>query len=635
MPSTQTRYVHEILGLHNTTSESPQLLDLARNTEKYFRHGWFVVRNRTPSEVQESVEPLERHLKETKFFNSAPWKALPPERRGTQALKKYLAELLSNRTLETFPTMLTTLKDRIKSTTLRLEGLGSARGTPEEKRAFLTKVAQEFNSLASQALRGRYDSLAANNLKLRRLVREANDAFSLELKTSGHAVPFFGQPQVDGKKENVGAFSIPSMTPVKVAMNGPQKSNMDFSGASSVRAPLPSSENLPLAEITEPGSGIRNTFHNIFMTGLNQSSSFEELRLSDYAQRQTPPRTRSAFGGESIPSSGVSDGLFKFGGIDSPKTLSPGVSGSTANPFGATFSNTSSGLFQGPNFSKDLNQGRELSEIYKWITLEVQANRGTELQGTFNPDILPALFHKQIVKWKAYSESHFLQVTKITVQTLVAILSLVCPDAIVRGRLEKAIRRASDAAEKKGLRQLSDRLATLTSAHLQTNNSAFVEKVRTARLQRFQSALERYRSRHVAQPPAPQKPMNFASPVPAPVEVDTKFTIDMRDTALLFDELHVSNSQNLADEIHDVLKAYYEIARDDFIEYVNHLIVEPYLNSPGGPVMFFSPLHVSEMSPEQLESLAIEQVSLLRERTDLESALVRLKHAEAIAQKYS
>ena len=165
-------------------------MDLARNTEKYFRHGWFVVRNRTPSEVKEAVKPLERHVRETKFFNSAPWNTLPSERRGTQALKKYLAELLSNRTLDSFPTMLTTLRDRIKSTTLRLEGLGSARGTLEEKRAFLTKIAHDFNSLALQALRGRYDLLAASNLKLRRSVREVNDSFSLTMKTSGHSVPF-------------------------------------------------------------------------------------------------------------------------------------------------------------------------------------------------------------------------------------------------------------------------------------------------------------------------------------------------------------------------------------------------------------------------------------------------------------
>lgn len=573
------------------------------------------------------MEASARNFRETKFFTLPPWNALPLERRGTQALKRYLAELLSNRTLETFPTMLTTLRDRIKSTTVRLEGLGSARGTPEEKRAFLTKIAQEFSSLASQALRGRYDSLDANNLKLRRLVREANDVFSWQMKTSGHAVPFFQQLQVDGKKEDAGSAPTPGVTPFRTPVFGSASSSGDSSSASSVRPLLPFSKNVRFEEYIESEGSIRNSYQNIFMTAWSKYYSFEELRLSDYAQQQTPPKNDSVLKGGSAVSPPASNNLFNSSRTDFPPSLfSPAGSVPTAK-------NPSLGLSAANNISNDLNEGREFSKIYKLITLEVQANRGTELQGTFNPDILPALFHKQIVNWKAYSESHFLQVTKITIQTLVAILSLVCPDPVVRGRLEKAIRRASDAAEKKGLKQLSDRLTTLTSAHLQTNNSAFVEKVRAARLRRFQAALERYRSRHVPPIPVPQKPQAFG--MPAVVEDDNKFTIDMRDTIKLFDELHSSNSQNLADEIHDVLKAYYEIARDDFIEYVNHLIVEPFLNSPDGPVMFFSPLHVSKMPPEQLESLAIEQVALVRERTDLVSTLGRLKRAEAIALKYS
>ena len=608
-------------------------MDLARNTEKYFRHGWFMVRNRTPTESQDGVDPLERQVREANFFSLAPWNALPSERRGTDALKKYLAELLANRTLETFPTMLTTLRDRIKSTTLRLERLGSARGTLEEKRAFLTKIAQQFSSLALQALRGRYDSFAANNLKLRRLVREMNDQFSSDMKTSGHAVPFLEQCQADVIKETARPTSNSSPVPQKAVTNSPQTNSV----TSSVRGPLPFSKGVLFPSYSHLEDRVSIVFENIYMTGWSKSISFEELRLSDYAYLQNsakngPTSSGSGFGQRTAPSSVIPNGPFKTGSTELFKP-SPafGQSGSASSPFGFS---PAPATTSADSLVKDLDQNRGRSEIYRWIALEVQANRGTELQGTFNPDILPALFHKQITKWKAISESHFLRITEVTVQTLIAILCTVCPDPLVRGRLEKAIRRASDAAEKGGLTQLFDRLDTLASAHLQTNHSSFVEKVRAARLQRFQAALERYRSMHVAQLPAPQ-PSFGGFAFPTTVEADTKFSIDMRDAALLFNELHVSNTQNLADEIHDILKAYYEIARDDFIEYITHLIVEPYLNGPDGPVMFFSPLYVSEMSPEQLETMAVEPVALLRERTDLESVLARLKRAEAIAQKYS
>lgn len=581
-----------------------------------------MVRNRTPSEVQASMDPSERHIKETKFFNSAPWNVLSPERRGTQALKRYLAELLTSRIRETFPTMLNTLRERVNSTTAKLEGLGSARETLEGKRAFLTKIAQEFNSLALQALRGRYDLLAANNLKLRRLIREANDNFASEMKETGHAVSFFEQPQLNWKKESVDLISTPTVASSRKAKSGFSNLGGGSSGDSSVRALLPFSKNVQFEDYVqrEHGTRIQQIYHNIFMTGWSSHHSFEELRLSDYAHRQNPPKRNSALGeGIDFSSSPVPGNRFSFSRSDTSQNVPPAVSATPSK-------NDSPDLFAA-------NLGRHLSDIYRWITEEVQANQGTELQGTFNPDILPALFHKQIVHWKAFSKAHFFRVTKVTVQSLVAILNLVCPDPHVRERLEKAICRVSDAAEQKGLKQLSERITTLSSSHLQTNNSAFVEKVRIARLQRFQAALERYRSRKATEQYfMPQKLPPVAG---FSIGEDSKFTIDMRDTAALFDELHVSNAQNLADEIHDVLRAYYEIARDDFVEFVNHLIVEPYLNAPDGPVLFFSPLFVSGLAPERLESLAIEELALVRERTDLVAALVRLKRAEAIALKYS
>lgn len=431
------------------------------------------------------MDPSERHDKETKFFNSTPWNALSPERRGTQALKRYLAEILSTRILETFPTMLATLRERVKSTTSKLEGLGSARGTLEEKRAFLIKIAQEFNSLASQALCGRYDSLAANNLKLRRLVREANDTFSLEMKESGHAVPFFKQPQLDQKKENGGLISTPTVASSQKAKSSSSDLGGGPSGGFPVRALLPFSKNVQFEEYTQQEGPYQETFQNIFMTGWGKYYSFEELRLSDYAQWQTFPKSNLAHGeGIDTSSPPAPRKIFSFSRSDTPQNASPAVSVTPSQ-------NISSGLFAAnSSISRDLSQVRQHSDIYRWIAQEVQANRGTELQGTFNPDILPALFHKQIVHWKTYSEAHFLRVTKVAVQTLVAILGLVCPDPNVRERLEKAIRRTSDTAEKKGLKQLSERITTLTSSHLQTNNSAFVEKVRVARLQRFQAALE-------------------------------------------------------------------------------------------------------------------------------------------------
>ena len=165
-------------------------MDLAQNVEKYFHHGWFVVRNRTPLEAESSLEPRERQLKEQTFFRDVPWNAQPEQRRGTQALKKYLAELLCSRIKENFPVMLSTIRNRINVTQSRLESLGATRKTVDQKRIYLTRLSQVFHLDASQALRGRYEFSTSDSFKLRKLVREANDAFAKELKEHGHTVAF-------------------------------------------------------------------------------------------------------------------------------------------------------------------------------------------------------------------------------------------------------------------------------------------------------------------------------------------------------------------------------------------------------------------------------------------------------------
>lgn len=50
-----------------------QIMDLAENKEKILFHGWFVVRNRTPDEVDRGTGALERYDTEQAFFSTEPW----------------------------------------------------------------------------------------------------------------------------------------------------------------------------------------------------------------------------------------------------------------------------------------------------------------------------------------------------------------------------------------------------------------------------------------------------------------------------------------------------------------------------------------------------------------------------------
>jgi len=268
-----------------------------------------------------------------------------------------------------------------------------------------------------------------------------------------------------------------------------------------------------------------------------------------------------------------------------------------------------------------LSTGEGSDEIYHWIRREIDASRGTELQGTLNPDVLVMLFHKQAGKWHHVAKAHFQSIVRSTRKVLSNILEETECDRITRRRILPLIYQAGETQEEEKLGLLHNRMKDLTSKHLQTNNSAFLENVAKARFQRFQMALHRYQQATFTQQGADHS--------------ESKLVIDMRNTAALFSELHMSSSRNLENDIHDILKAYYEIARDDFIEFVTQLVVEKFVDSERGPVLLFSPSYVSSLSDEEIAGLATEDEALLRERAEKEETLARLKRAEKIALRYA
>ncbi|KAL8783805.1 MAG: hypothetical protein Q9195_009272 [Heterodermia aff. obscurata] len=826
----------------DVTQHPDLVVRLARNDRDgdiYFQHGWFVVRNRTPGEASDGIDSSERQLREEKLFNSVPWNTLPSSRRGVQALKKHLADLLYNRMQEAFPKMLADIQDRIKSTSTALGLLGSDRSSIEQKRTYLTKIAQRFNAIALGVLRGRYDMIEGDQLKLRKHVRDANDGFMRELKSSGHRVPFMTIPKLQllEGKNSIGAQGT-SLPTGSSFFSPPQNSGQATAGIG-----LGFGKSGPINVGSVPGTrGTAfqpqiNLFHdeapsvhyqNISLMPPFRNFSSEELRLKDYVQDEsTSNNSGNVFGAPWNPAPATSNsaattsakgtsapGFSQYASNNqassspfaqilkdsNPNTVGFGASvlgnsgvgfgsttdgGPTTNSFGSTLSEKpAGGLFgSAPGFGSAANNKSTTSifasssndkpasglfgsaatdafgsspsekpagglfgsapnnksttnlfasssndkpagglfgsaatnafgsstsdkpagglfgsapnnrsttgifgssssdkpaaslfksspdtkptpslfgptpgqkpttptnpangptpgsrdtdpqdaEIYRWIRTEIQSNRGTELQGTLNAEILPTLFHQQAGKWGDIAEKHFASVVKFSLSVLNGILDNIECDRITRKRIRPLIYDASDAREEENLDSLLERFNNIRSRHLQTSNTSFERKVAQARYQRFQAALDRYR---VLQ----QERNLFAAgnaQAPTPADANLQFVVDMRDTAQLFSELHMSNSRNLENEIHDTLKAYYEIARDDYIEYVTQHIVENFINSENGPVLMFSPLYVAGLSDEQIEDLAMEDEGVVKDRIEKEAALKRLKSAERIALRYA
>lgn len=568
-----------------------------------------------------------------------------------------------------------------------LQKLGTSRETIEEKRTYLTELAQQLYVLTSQTLRGRYHGLHDESLKLRRFVREAHDAFTSEMINHGHSVPFHIIP--------IGAHPTKGIDR-KAAATGPSVSfpsgdgglfgkagfgGFGSQGAIHVGPHAPSTKGHPLEApaIAEGNTGTEHYLQTICSMQPFKNFSMEELRLSDHLQAQ-PSSANPSSGGSlfkntsrtqpsgfgSTPSKGDSFGGTsqpQFGGFGSTSNIGNAFKsafGGTPQPqfggFGSTSSNgdfsestpkaqsgfnfgarkDSTGSSQSsatpgstyepshPDTNTAVAQDSNPSKIYEWIREEVKNCRGTELQGTLNPDVLPTLFHRQIAKWKGIATLHFQAVAKITARTLEQAVHTTCCDRATAENVQKLVQQRNRASEDRGLSQIHQRLNEIMTRHLQTQSPTFETNIQDARLARFRAALERYQSRTA-----------FFSEANCPPALRDRITIDPHNVTALFNELHMSNAQNLEDDIHDTLKSYYELALHDFIEFVTQQVVESYLNDPKGPVLFFNPTYIGSLAPETLNNLGAENADVVRERAEKQAKLARLNRAEEIALNYS
>ncbi|KAL8966859.1 MAG: hypothetical protein Q9183_003183 [Haloplaca sp. 2 TL-2023] len=627
------------------TQHKQQILSLAQNEEKHLNHGWFVVRNRTPVEIESGISPWERHDREKSFFDSIPWTKLPESRRGTQALKQYLADLLCGRIQEMFPSILATIQGRHAQTLRELSELGHSRNTIEEKRVYLTDIAQQYHQDSSHALSGRYHGLSHDNLKLRRYIREANDAFASEMVQKGHCVPFQTVPHGPRAQRSKKATPEP---PLAFPNFGGPKSEKQKSTPSGglfgntrnidvgTRDPIPEMKRANFIPLVEKGrDGVTEHFQSIDATSWRNNISFEEQRLSDYVQDATKT-TNNGFGGFGAASSHPSKGGF-FGSAPSNPPNGGFNQYSTNNgpgAFGTASSNCAFGQKSPPRPKTNETMKRSApdeleergSEIYGWIRQEIRNCRGTELQGTLNPDVLPALFHRQIVKWKDIATRHFRSVAKITTSILQRTAKSNCGDVMTTGQISELIKQSNEASEEHGLHQLLQRIDQIASHHLQTQNPIFERNIHEARLARFQAALERYQARKLD--------LKTDSGDESGDEEDT-ITMNLQEVTLLFDELHMSNAHNLEHEIHDILKSYYHLALHDFIEYVTQQVVESYLNHPLGPVLFFNPTYIGSLTPDGIEKLGAEDPEAVKNRIRKQATLATLTRAKEIALRYA
>lgn len=95
--------------------------------------------------------------------------------------------------------------------------------------------------------------------------------------------------------------------------------------------------------------------------------------------------------------------------------------------------------------------------------------------------------------------------------------------------------------------------------------------------------------------------------------------------------ISMSNLQSTVQQLHDILKSYYKVARKRFVDNVIMQAADRHLiRGKDAAVKVFSPSFVSDLTTEQMERIAGEDVLTKRKRADLTREVQNLKRANKL-----
>ena len=108
------------------------------------------------------------------------------------------------------------------------------------------------------------------------------------------------------------------------------------------------------------------------------------------------------------------------------------------------------------------------------------SNRGRELPGTYNQEVLSELFHEQCSRWGDISRGHLSTVSSIVNGFVRAVLEHIIVDDNVRSKIRARIRQSLEANLEKARNELQNILLD-EAAHPITYNHYYTDNIQNAR----------------------------------------------------------------------------------------------------------------------------------------------------------
>ncbi|KAF4338325.1 dynamin family [Fusarium beomiforme] len=259
--------------------------------------------------------------------------------------------------------------------------------------------------------------------------------------------------------------------------------------------------------------------------------------------------------------------------------------------------------------TKDWTSHQPSEGIMPWITQMHRRSRGVEL-GTFGPRVLSSAFQEQSIYWQNMITQYLSKVIFSVHKFILEALAKVCHetrvlDELISGLMDDLLARYRD-----GMNQAIHLVHIERHKKPYTLNYYFNENLQKARNDRTNKALEK-------------KAWNDQQTGLRVVQLNNISSVVNNQ----------SNIQHTAEEIHDILYAYYKVARKRFVDNIYHQAVDHcLLSGPSNPLILFCEQWVLNLSDEKLRLIASESRVTQERRQNLETALQDLAQAIEILE---
>ncbi|KAK3681086.1 dynamin family protein [Podospora appendiculata] len=258
--------------------------------------------------------------------------------------------------------------------------------------------------------------------------------------------------------------------------------------------------------------------------------------------------------------------------------------------------------------------------IMEWIDNIYSTSRGVEL-GAFSPDLLATAFREQSKKWGPMTEEYLSKVVLMVHKFILGALEHACKDERAREELKISIMDDLLTKYADGMKQGAFLVGIERNRKPYTLNHYFNSNLQAARGLRARKSLK-----------GGAHWVNIASDAAVPPQPAWYVKLDSVKDAVT----NKSNAEHVKEEVHDILQAYYKVARKRFVDNVYSQAVDHYLLSgPATPLLLFSEQWVLDLDAKQLAAIAGEPRVTVDRRERLRNKIKDLEEAIEILHYWS